>query len=164
MAYDSGKMDWGLMKYGLPDPNSVERWDEKEKGAIVKTLQDGLVVPDILNTCKFFMYADITLEHLADIFSAATGWDIEAQDLITVGERVINLQRMFNIREGLTRQDDQLHERVKQQPVFGYYEKEVQCAIKDFDGMLDEYYEARKWDKKTGRPSDGKLKELGLEI
>jgi len=162
MAYDSGKMDWGLIKHGLTDPNDVERWAEKGKGAIVKKLQDGLVIPDILNTCKFFMYADITLEHLADLFSAMTGWDISSEDLITVGERVLNLQRMFNVREGLLREDDQLHERVMQQPAFGYYEKEDQCAIKDFDGMLDEYYEARKWDKKTGRPSDKILKELDL--
>jgi aldehyde:ferredoxin oxidoreductase len=162
MAYDSGKMDWGLMPHGLPDPNEVERWDEKGKGTIVKMLQDGLVVPDILNTCKFFMYADVTLEHLADLYSAATGWEVEAQDLILVGERVLNLQRMFNMREGLSRDDDQLHQRARQQPAFGFYKNEPQCAIVDFDGMLDEYYEARKWDKKTGRPSDEILKQLGL--
>ena len=125
-------------------------------------LQDALVVPDILNTCKFFMYADITLEHLADLYSAATGWEVEAQDLILVGERVLNLQRMFNMREGLSRDDDQLHQRARQQPAFGFYKNEPQCAIVDFDGMLDEYYEARKWDKKTGRPSDEILKQLGL--
>lgn len=55
MAYDSGKLDWELTAYGLPDPSTVERWDEKGKGKIVKVLQDGLVVPDILNTCKFFL-------------------------------------------------------------------------------------------------------------
>jgi aldehyde:ferredoxin oxidoreductase len=164
MAYDSGKMDWGLMKYGIPDPNSVEKWDEKGKGKIVKKLQDGLVVPDILNTCKFFMYGDITLEHLADLFSALTGWEVSGEDLMTVGERVLNLQRMFNIREGLGRKDDIVPERIKRQPAFGYYEKETQCAIRDFDGMMDEYYEIRKWDKKTGMPSQEILKELGLEM
>jgi aldehyde:ferredoxin oxidoreductase len=163
MAWDSGKMDWGLMKYGLPDPEKVDRWDEKGKGKAVKILQDGLVVPDILNTCKFFMYADITLEHLADIFAAATGWDVNAQDLITVGERVLNLQRMFNMREGLTREDDHLPERVAGQPDSGFYENEARCAISDFDSMLDEYYEARDWDLKTGIPSKEKLKQLGLE-
>ncbi len=163
MAWDSGKMDWGLMKYGLPDPEKIDRWDEKGKGKAVKILQDGLVVPDILNTCKFFMYADITLEHLADIFAAATGWEVNAQDLITVGERVLNLQRMFNMREGLTREDDHLPERVAQQPASGFYENEPKCAISDFDSMLDEYYEARDWDLKTGIPSKEKLKQLGLE-
>jgi aldehyde:ferredoxin oxidoreductase len=163
MAYDSGKLDWGLTKYGVPDPNSVERWDEKGKGKIVKTLQDGLVLPDILNTCKFFMYAGITLDNLAELLSASTGWDIKGGDLLEVGERVLNLQRLFNMREGLSRKDDMLPERIKQKPAFGFYEKEDQCAIKDFEGMLDEYYEARKWDIKTGMPSKEKLKALGLE-
>ena len=163
MAYDSGKLDWGLAEFGIPDPNSVERWDERGKGQIVKVLQDGLVLPDILNTCKFFMYAGITLDNLADLLSASTGWDIKGRDLLEVGERVLNLQRMFNMREGLSRKDDILPERIKQKPAFGFYEKEQLCAIKDFEDMLDEYYEARKWDIKTGMPSKEKLKELGLE-
>lgn len=163
MAYDSGKIDWGLTAFGIPDPNSVERWDEKGKGQIVKILQDGLVLPDILNICKFFMYAGITLDHLSDLLSASTGWDIKGRDLLEVGERVLNLQRLFNMREGLSRKDDILPQRIKQKPAFGFYEKEDQCAIKDFEGMLDEYYEARKWDIKTGMPSKEKLKELGLE-
>jgi aldehyde:ferredoxin oxidoreductase len=163
MAYDSGKLDWGLTEYGIPDPNSVERWDEKGKGQIVKVLQDGLVLPDILNTCKFFMYAGITLSNLAELLSASTGWDITGRDLLKVGERVLNLQRLFNMREGLSRKDDILPERIKQQPAFGFYEKEEQCAIKDFEGMLDEYYAARRWDIRTGMPSKEKLRELGLE-
>lgn len=163
MAYDSGKIDWGMTEHGIPDPISVERWDEKGKGQIVKVLQDGLVLPDILNTCKFFMYAGITLANLADLLSASTGWDIKARDLLEVGERVLNLQRLFNMREGLSRKDDILPERIKQKPAFGFYEKEHLCAIKDFEGMLEEYYEARKWDIETGMPSKEKLKELGLE-
>jgi aldehyde:ferredoxin oxidoreductase len=163
MAYDSGKLDWGLTEYGIPDPNSIERWDEKGKGQIVKVLQDGLVLPDILNTCKFFMYAGITLGNLAELLSASTGWNITGRDLLKVGERVLNLQRLFNMREGLSRKDDILPERIKQQPAFGFYEKEDQCAIKDFEGMLDEYYAARRWDIKTGMPSKEKLRELGLE-
>ncbi|MCJ7716097.1 MAG: aldehyde ferredoxin oxidoreductase C-terminal domain-containing protein, partial [Anaerolineales bacterium] len=129
---------------------------------IVKLLQDGMVLPDILNTCKFFMYAGITLENLAELLSASTGWDIKGRDLLEVGERVINLQRLFNMREGLSRKDDQLPERIKSKPDFGFYEKEERCEIKDLEGMLDEYYETRKWDIYTGRPSKEKLKEIGL--
>lgn len=162
MAYDSGKFDWGLMKYGLPDPESIDRWDEKGKGKIVKTLQDGLILPDILNTCKFFMYAGITLDNLADILSALTGWDVNGKDLLEVGERVINLQRLFNIREGVRRQDDMLPDRVTRQPTSGFYEDEPLCAITDFAGMLDEYYAARQWDLKTGIPSPEKLAELEI--
>jgi aldehyde:ferredoxin oxidoreductase len=164
MVYDSGKFDWGLMKYGIPDPNTVERWDEGGKGEIVKVLQDGLIVPDILNTCKFFMYAGIYVDHLAEILSAITGWDIDGWELLKTGERVFNLQRMFNIREGFRRVDDMIPERVKLKPAFGLYADEEKCAIRDFDAMLDEYYRARGWDVETGVPSKKKLQELGLEM
>lgn len=164
MVYDSGKFDWGLMKYGIPDPNTVERWDEKGKGSIVKVLQDGLIVPDILNTCKFFMYSGIYLDELSEIFSAITGWDIDGKELLKVGERVFNLQRMFNVREGFRRGDDMIPKRVMQKPAFGLYVDEERCAIKDFDGMLDEYYEARGWDIKTGVPSQKKLQDLGVDV
>ncbi|MCK4925706.1 MAG: aldehyde:ferredoxin oxidoreductase, partial [Spirochaetes bacterium] len=164
MVYDSGKFDWGLMKYGIPDPNTVERWDEKGKGSIVKVLQDGLIVPDILNTCKFFMYSGIYLDELAEILSAVTGWDIDGKELLKVGERVFNLQRMFNVREGFRREDDMIPDRVRRKPAFGLYADEERCAIKDFDGMLDEYYEARGWDVKTGVPSQKKLQDLGIDV
>jgi len=163
VIYDSGKMDYGLMKYGLPDPNDVERWDEEGKGKSVKMLQDALTVPDILNTCKFMMDAGITLEHLADLFSAVTGWELSGQDLMAVGEKVLNLQRMFNMREGLGRKDDRLPERITNLPDFGYYENELLCKIENFDAMLHDYYEARKWNPKTGVPSKEKLEQLELD-
>ena len=163
MAYDSGKMDWGLMTYGVPDPNTIDRWDEKGKGKIVKILQDALILPDILNTCKFFMYCGIYIDHLAELLSAVTGWNIDGQELLKIGERVINLQRLFNMREGFRRDDDLLPERMKQKPAFGFYKNEGRCAIKDFEGMLDEYYTARGWDAKTGIPTKEKLLELELE-
>ena len=161
-AYDSLKLDWGLMKYGVPDPNTIDRWDEKSKGKIVKILQDALILPDILNTCKFFMYSGIYIDHLAELLSAITGWNIDGKELLKIGERVVNLQRLFNIREGFRRDDDLLPERMKQKPAFGFYKNEDQCEIKDFEGMLDEYYDARGWDVKTGVPTKEKLLELEL--
>jgi aldehyde:ferredoxin oxidoreductase len=162
MAWDSGKMDWGLSAHGLADPADVDRWDEKGKGAAVKLLQDGLILPDILNVCKFYMYADVTLEHLAAIYSASTGWNVTAADLLQVGERVMNLQRLFNLREGLSRNDDMLPSRVIEKPEFGIYKDEEKCAVSDFDAMLNEYYNARDWSREEGRPSEEKLKSLGL--
>jgi len=162
-AYDSLKLDWGLMKYGVPDPNTIDRWDEKGKGKIVKILQDALILPDILNICKFFMYSGIYIDHLAELLSAVTGWNIDGQELLKIGERVINLQRSFNMREGFRRDDDLLPERMKQKPAFGFYKNEDRCVIKDFEGILDEYYKARGWDAKTGIPTKEKLLELELK-
>jgi len=163
MAYDSGKIDWGMIPYGVPDPNTLDRWDEKGKGKIVKILQDGLIMPDVLGVCKFFMYAGITLEHYAKLLSALTGWQLEGKDLVKIGERISNLQRLFNLREGFTKKDDDLPDRAKQRPLFGAYRDEDRCIIKDYEGMLREYYEARGWDEETGIPKKEKLLELGLQ-
>ncbi|MCE5209433.1 MAG: aldehyde ferredoxin oxidoreductase family protein [Chloroflexi bacterium] len=162
MAWDRGKLDWGMQKYGVTDPNQIDRWDEKGKGRNVKILQDGLVIPDVVGTCKFYMYAGLTLDDWAEMISALTGWTITGHNLLMAGERVINLQRLFNLREGLSPSDDQIPGRIKTLPTFGKYSGEPACEIKDFDAMLDEYYLERGWDKGTGRPSKEKITELGL--
>lgn len=162
MAWDRGKLDWGLMEYGLPDPNNVERWDENRKGSAVAMLQNGLALPDIVGTCKFYMYGGVTIDHLAEMISALTGWDIDGQELLKSSERVINLQRLFNIREGVTAIDDQIPERVKAVPGFGKYSKEEACGISNLKDMLLEFYQTRGWDPVSGKPLQSKLKEMDL--
>ena len=153
----------GLKECDLPDPNTIDKWEEAGKGRIAKILQDGLIVPDIMNICKFFMYAGISLDNIANMFSAMTGWDVDASYLMKVGERVINLQRMFNVREGISRADDSLPKRVTDRPAFGFYADQERCEIKELELMLDEYYKARNWDVNSGKPLTEKLKELDLE-
>lgn len=162
MAWDSGKMDFGLRKYGLPDPLGVDRWDEAGKAPALKLLQDGLNLPELLCTCKFFMYAGITVDHWAALLSALTGRPSTGADLLAIAERVYTLQRLFNLREGFSAADDQIPERVKAQPAFGPYQHEPACAIQDYDAMLREYYLARGWDPETGVPTESTLKRLQL--
>ncbi|MBS3787026.1 aldehyde ferredoxin oxidoreductase family protein [Candidatus Bipolaricaulota bacterium] len=164
MAYDAGKVSFGLEKYGLPDPDEVPRWKEEGKGEIVKTLQDGGIIPDIVGTCKFFMYFGVSLDDYAEMLESVTGWDAKGEDLLLAGERTNNLQRLFNIREGFSGKDDRIPKRMKSQPEFGYYVEEPDCSISDYQGMLNDYYEARGWDKETGKPTGRKLEELGLDI
>jgi aldehyde:ferredoxin oxidoreductase len=108
-------------------------------------------------------YAGVTPEHWAEMLSASTGWKIGGEELIKIGERVHNLQRLFNVREGFRRKDDQLPDRVLSIPEFGAYKDEGNCVIQDYQGLLDEYYEASGWDIDTGIPRKEKLEELGLE-
>jgi aldehyde:ferredoxin oxidoreductase len=164
MAYDCFKMDFGLIKYGVPDPNKIDRWGEKGKGKIFKILQDALILPDILDTCKLVMYSGLTLDHYANILSALTGWDIDGKELLLIGERVINLQRLFNIREGFGTKDDLIPKRMMQKPLFGEYKDQEECVISDYEGMLKEYYVARNWDTETGKPKIEKIIELQIEI
>jgi len=162
-AYDLGKFNFGTISYGVPDPNQIDRWDEKGKGRIVKILQDALIMPDILGVCKFYMYMGVTLEHYAKLLSALTGLNFNGSDLLKIGERINNLQRLFNIREGFRKKDDNFSERAKQRPLFGVYQSEDRCVIKNYEGMLQEYYQTRGWDAETGIPTAKKLQELGID-
>lgn len=77
--------------------------------------------------------------------------------------RAINLQRYFNCRQGIRRKDDMVPQRICNLPAFGEYFSIEEVRIKNYNKMLDEYYDSRGWDRKTGIPSREKLKELGLE-
>ena len=161
MAYDAYKVDFGLIPYGLEDPNEVDRFEEKGKGSASKILHDFGIIPDVIGLCKFYIYAGLTPDDLAKELSALTGWNVDGKELLKIGERVYNLERMFDVREGVSRKDDELPARVKEVPKFGKYAEVPECAIKNYELMLEEYYEARGWDK-NGIPKTEKLDELGL--
>ena len=99
---------------------------------------------------------------LARALSSATGVDFADEEVITIGERIFNLQKAFNSRLGLTRKDDDFSvpEKFTQEPVKdGPYEG---CVV-ELDFMLDDYYDESGWDKETTAPTPEKLKELDLE-
>jgi aldehyde:ferredoxin oxidoreductase len=161
MAWDAGKADFGLLPYGLPDPAGIDRWDEPGKGEAVKILHDFGMLPDMLGTCKFYAYSGVTVDDMAEMMTALTGRTVTGKDLLKAGSRVYTLQRLFNVREGVTRADDMLPEKVLKQPAFGYYSEEPACVTKRYGEMLDEYYAARGWDC-DGRPTGETLEFLGL--
>jgi aldehyde:ferredoxin oxidoreductase len=74
-----------------------------------------------------------------------------------------NLARAFNVREGFTRDDDTLPQRLMTEPLKAGASKGQVISKEDLKLMLDEYYTARGWDPRTGKPTRKKLKELGLE-
>ncbi len=96
------------------------------------------------------------LDALARFYNSVTGGNITPEDLLTVGERITNLERAFNVREGLTRSDDTLPGRVLNEPL-----PDGRGAI-DLEPMVDRYYELRGWDIRTGFPKREKLIQLGL--
>jgi aldehyde:ferredoxin oxidoreductase len=96
----------------------------------------------------------------AELLQAATGWSLDGEDVRRIGERIVNLERMFNARAGIGRKDDTLPRRFTEEPLPPGNPSEG--AVVELDAMLDEYYRARGWDVATGLPTDGKLRELGL--
>ena len=142
----------------------VNRLEEYWKGAIIKYYEDMRAFQHSLEVCmKVFEFGDrdyVWNKGLAEAFSAITGINISGSDVMTIGERIINLERAFNIREGLTRKDDTLPDRFLKEPMPDGPSK---GQVVNLNLMLDEYYEARGWDKDSGFPTRQKLEQLGLK-
>ena len=84
------------------------------------------------------------------------------EELRKAGERMSNLARLFNIREGLTRKDDAtVPDRIRKDPIPSGAGKGSVLSQEDLDILLDGYYDARGWTK-AGVPKIEKLEELGL--
>jgi aldehyde:ferredoxin oxidoreductase len=121
---------------------------------------------DSLIICKFtFMYWPfVKLSDMPEIIRAVTGWDMSVENLMATGERIFNLCRAFNVREGITRKDDMLPKRFEDLSITGGAAKGQTLSRIVLSKMLDDYYDIRGWDKKTGIPTRNKLEELGLKF
>lgn len=93
---------------------------------------------------------------------AASGWEVDIADLLRIGERATNLARLFNVREGFTRRDDTLPERLFQ-PLENGALAGVAIPREDFDRTLTALYELKGWDPVTAAPTRDRLAELGIE-
>jgi len=143
-------------------PAVIDLLSTEGKPMLIKWHQDLLAVVDSLETCKFncdVLYA-LGPEELAILFSTATGWKIDGKELLTIGERIYNVERMFNVREGISRKDDVPPNRMFNPLSSGQY-KGSQATPNELHKMLDEYYQLRGWDK-NGVPTKEKLKELDI--
>ena len=120
---------------------------------------------DSLTVCRFI--AEGMLEppsisgSMATVVNLVTGWDVDVPELEQIGERVYNLERLINVRRGVSRKDDILPYRVMNVPIPDGPSQGRYCPKNELDTMLDRYYELRGWTR-DGVPSDAKLKELGL--
>ena len=96
---------------------------------------------------------------MVDMLCDVTGLSFTADELYSVGERIINIERLFNLREGMKVEDDTLPARFLSEPLKDGAAKGRMVPLKE---MLEEYYQAREWEKDTGYPSAAKFKFLEL--
>jgi aldehyde:ferredoxin oxidoreductase len=132
------------------------------KVKLVRICEDLMGLYNSLVVCRFVFYpAGVSIKTFTNLFRSVTGWNASPMELLEVGERSINLTRAFNAREGFTRCDDILPERVMKPLPEGALKGE---AYEDsvLQNMLDLYYDYRGWDKNLGLPKREKLEELGL--
>ncbi|MEM2116123.1 MAG: aldehyde ferredoxin oxidoreductase family protein [Thermoplasmata archaeon] len=140
---------------------NVDRFNSKAKGYEVKIHEDLMMIYDNLGICQFTsnIFYD---EDLLEPIRAFTGFNMTLSELMVIGERTYNVARAFNVREGFSRKDDYLPERVLKDPIPKGVSKGSFVRKEELDSMLDEYYQARGWSM-DGIPTKAKLHELELD-
>jgi len=133
---------------------------QPKDATVLRDLENALTMFDVTGTCKF-MGLMLDAKEWVDLIASVTGWEFTIGDFKKTGERVVNLSRAFNMRDGFSRADDTLPKRLLEEPMPDGPAKGHR--VEQLDELLDYYYEARGWDKKTGKPTPEKLRELGLE-
>lgn len=140
---------------------AADRFSIEAKGAVVKFHEEMRAVADSLDICKYITRTALLLpEVIAKMIDALTGWGVDRHEVLRIGERIVNIERAFNIREGLTRKDDTQPERMLKEPLPSGPSKGY---VVNLERMLNEYYTLRGWDLETGYPTRKKLVELGLD-
>lgn len=155
-------------RHGAYDPDvkgKVNRFKaEKGRGKLVRETEDLYTIIDSLLVCKFSRntYFD-GFKDLAALYNAVTGIEVTPEELRLAGERINNLGRLFNIREGLGRKDDTLPWKIMNVPIPDEgVAKGSYVSQEDLDLLLDDYYEVREWTRE-GIPTIEKLNQLGME-
>ncbi|MFW9957239.1 MAG: aldehyde ferredoxin oxidoreductase family protein [Candidatus Odinarchaeota archaeon] len=142
----------------MGSPVLVDRDITDGKANLVILYQNLSAAMDCMVVCRFTNFA-WAVDDYAAMVSAGTGLDIDGKELLRLGARIWNLERLFNIREGFGRKDDTLPPRFSTPLPEGGSRKRVA----QIDVMLPEYYSQRGWDTE-GRPTDKLLKSLDIPI
>lgn len=119
---------------------------------------------DTLSLCQFAWgpaWQLYGIDDLIDTCKYGVGWDVTLEELKLIGERRINMMRYFNAREGFTKEDDKLPERLFK-PLSGGPGDGGHVDKKDFETAKKYYYKLMKWDGETGNPTPEGLEKLGL--
>ena len=141
----------------LGAPEKIDPQVLEGKPTWVKTFQDLTAFIDASGLCLFSSFA-LGADEYGALASAATGWEMDANEVLKIGERIWNLERLFNLREGFTKDDDTLPERLLKEPM---PEGPNKGTVHKLGELLPEYYKVRGWDE-NGVPTEEKKKELGL--
>jgi aldehyde:ferredoxin oxidoreductase len=138
-----------------------DRLSEEGKAEVYKWFEDMRAFQSCLALCIFmFKSPEAWPQVLAQMYNAVTGLSMSADEVTRAGERITNLDRAFNVREGLTRKDDALPDRFLKEPMPN---GPSEGNVVNLAPMIDEYYALRGWEKETGYPTRVELERLGLK-
>lgn len=141
----------------LAHPELLDRTVTDTKASWTKTFQDLTAVIDSMGMCLFTSFA-LNAEDYTNFLNAATGTEHTVTSLLDTGERIYNLERVFNKKAGMKPEDDQLPKRLLKEAIVEGPSKGLKSKL---DIMLPEYYRARGWE--NAFPTKETLQKLGLE-
>jgi len=153
------------LEVAMHDPRAMK--DMRDNYPVTPTGGDhtgaGLKRTSVRNTvglCQFLQYNDAKA---LELLNAATGWDMTPEELHETFERGLTLARLFNLREGMTADDDRLPDRLHEPIRMGPLNNHIlsRSEIRDY---VAGYYEERGWDKEHGRPYTDTLAHLNIDI
>jgi len=150
--------DLGLparIELGTPEATQVEG-----RGAVVKAAASRRIVYDSAIMCTFPVGV-IGLESPAALLSAVTGRNLDMPKLYEIGERVLNMERLFISKAGFGRDDDRLPSRMLNDPL---PDGPNRGKVVPMEALKDEFYATCGWDPKTGFPKTETLERLGIEL
>jgi aldehyde:ferredoxin oxidoreductase len=150
----------GIEKFGIPE--ATLRLAYRGKGRLVRYFENWCAVTDSLEICKNLAenMELLPLKRAAAITEAVAGLHFTEESMWEIGERIVNLERAYLVREGISRKDDQLPARFLKEPLPNGSSK---GSVFEIEPMLKEYYEERGWDS-NGIPKRQKLMEMRLEF
>ncbi|HBY56874.1 MAG: Aldehyde:ferredoxin oxidoreductase [Atribacteria bacterium 34_128] len=145
-------------EFGYDDLHKPNPHSSDGKTELVVKLQDYMNVLNALGLCKFLLSGRIGPTIVSEWINKVTGWDLNQTELMQIGQRLHNLKRLYNVKLGITRQDDTLPPRLLN---LARTDGLAAGVLPDIDSMLSEYYQIRGWDDK-GIPKKEKIKELEI--
>ena len=144
-----------LMELGMGE----KRFDYEGKAEITKEARENRMLADSVLTCAF-PFGAVSRETILEMINAVTGNRWHLDDLYSIAEKGSNIERAFNVREGLRRSWDTLPKRLLQE---GLQTGPTKGSVVHLDKLLDDFYKLCHWDLETGIPNPEKLMDFGLK-
>jgi aldehyde:ferredoxin oxidoreductase len=137
------------------------------KAELVAYIEDGIIIADSLGFCKFHCgtftaYAPRLRKQIPELLTMGIGKEFTEEHLFNYAKRIKNLERAYDIREGLTRETDSLSKNLMDKPVKEGTFKGSVLDSKKFEQMKNDYYEIRGWDVEKGFPTRKTFENFGL--
>jgi aldehyde:ferredoxin oxidoreductase len=115
----------------------------------------------LINGCGLCEFGPMTISFpIVEYINAVTGWDLSADEYFRIGERILNLRKAFNVREGIKKEDQKLHDRAVGRPPLT--SGPLKNVTVDMESLQREFFDVVRWDPSTGGPTPEKMEELGI--